>query len=330
MLDVLVIAALGFGEGPAATERIELDWSAPSGCPGHDEVTDAAERLLLASDGKVQAVASVVERADGRFELTVEASTPTTVTRHVHVAETCERLGEVAALFVAVAADPAAVVDRIAIPVTDEPPKSPERIASPPTVIAERTIESAKPTKRDGGWIRVHAIVGAAQLPGLDAGLGMAGGWSRGRVALVASIAHLFGRERAVPGLDPAHGVLSAWNGTLHGCIELGRRRWRGGGCAGPELGAVAARSREVDRPGKSVGLWVAASAGPIVRWRPTGRVQIHAGVEGVVALRRPTFALRDDVRATVGAGQGGVRAVLGIAIGLGAERRDQNGRQWR
>ena len=104
-------------------------------------------------------------------------------------------------------------------------------------------------------------------------------------------------------------------------CGELGRAALRIGACVGPEIGLVTGRARNVRESDPGVSPWVAATLGPVLRWVPNARVQLQLGVDGVVALARGRFAIRDPDSAPVATGRGGVRATFGIAIGLGHRR---------
>ncbi len=314
----VAIAAPSSIEAAAPERRVVLEWVAPPGCPSQDEVTARAEELLLASDGSVAARAEIVAATPSGFELAVVVAGNGTDATYRHVAEDCVALGEIAALFVAVAADPLAAIAEARV---EPPPQPPAAVLPAREQNNEVDDAPVREATRLGGWIRIHGLVGFAQLPQLDAGVGFAGAIAYDRVRVELSYSHLFARERGVPGLAPASASVSADDFALRGCVELGRRRVRFGGCLGPELGAVTGLAHNVDVPGRHTALWVAATAGPVLRWIATERLQLHLGIDGVLALRRPGFALQDDTSARITTQRGGVRAVLGLAMGFGRER---------
>lgn len=322
MIGWLLASVLAVGEPSIAdASRVELEWTAPESCPQQREVASRTEQLLLSSDAAVRARASIAASPDGSLVLEVTVVAHDGEASYRHVGTECDELADVAALFVAVAADPSSAIEAAAIGHSPPPARAPM-----PARVVSTPAPRESPPPHLGGWVRVHGVVGYAQLPQLDAGFGFAAALAIDRVRIELSYAHLFGRERDIPGLAPASGVLVADDFALRGCVELGRKRVRLGGCIGPELGAVTGRARHVREPGHHTSLWVAATAGPVLRWIMAERVQLHAGVDGVLGLHRPNFAVQDDPSATIGTQRGGVRAMLGIAIGFGNQRVvDQN-----
>ena len=321
----MIAVALALLLAPAP--RIDLQWSAPPRCPQRDEVAARAEQLLLTSDAQLVARGRIVGTSQGDFVLELAIVRATETITHRHRAEDCTTLAGVAALLVAVSADPVVVSEPIAElePIVDVPAPPAETPAHatratkpPPPVVTSPPSPSQRRRRALGGWIRVAGIVGFAQLPTIDAGLGLTGALVIDRFRVELGVAHLFARTRELPGLAPARAVLSAWNASLRGCGELGPRRIRIGACIGPEIGAVVATAEGVDVPRPNAGPWVALLVGPALRWRPIDRVQIHLAVDSVIALARPGFALAGDAEPRVLAGAGGVRTTLGVAIGLG------------
>jgi hypothetical protein len=166
-------------------------------------------------------------------------------------------------------------------------------------------------------------LFGIGELPRFDAGVGVAFGIGAGRGRFELHAAHLFARTAALPGLDGPSAAIASWNLSPRGCAVLGPRSVRAALCAGPELGIVTADGRDLVFTDRALALWVAAVAAPGLEWAIRPWLRLHAGVELVLALRRPQFAARErpDDRVTLGAG--GLRAVLGFAghFGPGAAR---------
>ncbi len=320
-----MLAALALAASLAPADRAHIDWIAPPSCPSAADVDALAERLLLVADGAVEARAEVRADAEGfALELAIGDRTQRFDARE------CEALARVTALLVAVAADPLAVAvattgPLVRAPAVSEPvaPTSSRariEIARPPaTAATPRPIERTRRIPV-AGWLGVHGIVGVAELPGLDAGIGLAGAVERGAFAAELRASWLFERRAGIPERPGAEAGLSAANASARACGILGRPSLRAVLCAGPELGAVIGRAYGVTDSQRAVDLWIAASAAPSLHVWPHPRVGVQLGVDLVLALRRPEFALSDDSSLRVSTGRGGLRAWGGIAVRFGGK----------
>lgn len=328
LLPAVTLAAwLAPADDEVAKDRATIEWIAPDVCPTDADVDALAERLLLAADGTIAARAEIVAHA-GRFALalTIDGEART------FEADECAALAQLTALLVALAADPLAVAQQ-AVPLAVAPP--PVRVPSPEppaaTLVTSPPIErreddriapaDPRTTTRASagqGWIGVHAIAGLAQLPGLDAGLGIAAAYGRRRFAIELRASWLSPRSVAIPGFDRATATMTAVDVSPRACGVLGRRALRAALCGGPELGAVIARAHDVREPDTTTSLWLALVAAPGVHWYVHRRVALQLGADLVLALVPPRFALRDDAARTVGTGRGGLRAWAGLAVRFG------------
>ena len=336
MIGAAPMIATWIGAAPAPTGgRVELHWTAPPTCPDAAAVIAAAEALMLEHDAALRADAVVVA-SDGGYAMTLTIQHDDGARRLEQHAPSCDTLADLAALLLAVAADPVAVT-RARSPelVIVEPPTAPSHdtgSVTTPTAVASRDgPPRTAPRKRPSGWLRVAGIVGIAELPRIDAGIGLTGAIDFDAWRIEIGVAHLFAQRRSLPGYARARAELAGWNLQLRGCGELGRGAVRIGGCIGPEVGLVTGVARDVSEKDPHASAWVAATVGPVLRWLASDRVQLHVGVDGVVALTRAHFALRDDRSRSVATGAGGVRATVGIAVALGktrpiVRRRDPSG----
>ena len=297
-----------------------VEWRAPAQCPDGAEIERRA-RALGPEVAPLRVDGDVTQADDGTFvlELAIGDAPP-----RRYVARDCDALGDVAALLLAVAIDPIAIVDStpltIAAPVPDVPPAP--RIAAPTPIEASPQVSvtqaparaSARERPAIEGFVRVHGLFGIGELPRFDAGLGLAFGIGAGRGRFELHGAHLFARTAALPGTPRGSVAIASWNLSPRGCAVLGRRSVRAALCAGPELGLVTARGRDLAVRDRTLVLWVAAIAAPGLEWAILPWLRLHAGVELVAALRRPQFAARErpDDRVTLGAG--GLRATVGVA----------------
>ncbi len=330
-------------EPSAATSspRIELHWRAPSECPDEASVRARTEALLMEPQAHAVADAEVVRTGDG-FALTLALVGHAEATQQHH-ARDCDALADVAALVVAVAADPtlavrSAAADEAAAapepapaptptPPDPPPPSASESIVDPLAVVAIATDDDVGPRPPPGpavgGLLGLHGVVGRAELPGVDVGVGIVAAiaWRRLRAELGGR--YLAVRRRPITGVAGVHASVASWNTTVAGCADFVAARVRIGPCLGLELGVVSAIADDAPVPLRSRALWLAGFGRLALRWPADERVQIDAGLEGVVALRRPSFALRERPAAAVVTGPGGVRATLGFVVALGHLRRN-------
>lgn len=310
-------------EVSADTTRVRLQWQAPAACPGGDSVARLAEALLLGSDTQIRASATVTATPPRGFvaEVRVEGAD----SRRWH-GRSCEALAELTALVVAVAADPLAVAAAIepiprAKPVpgpTKRMAPRPTRGASPHSVPATPAITSPAPWR---GFVMVQGVAGVAALPKLDAGLGLVGGFGQRRWQIEVQTAHLFARTASLPRFSEVEARVSLWVTSVLACGVLDQGRVGVGLCAGPELGLARAAARGVTTSTPASSLWVAGAGAANIDVALTHRISIRVGVQGLVALRRPTFAIRDDPTAALALGAGGMRATLGVIARFGPLR---------
>ena len=235
----------------AQPQRIELQWSAPPECPGTDAVTAAAERLLLDHDAELHARGLIEAQPGGGYALTLVIEHPEGARVHHQQERECTTLAELAALLVAVAADPITVVEAHpvargaeAAPIVPEPVDT----SALDTAVPELGAPTPAPTRarvrrRPTGWIRVAGIVGVAELPTVDAGLGITGAIELARWRVELGLSHLFAQQRQIPGLARiarmkglscrsggcavvVRSIFGVWVGVGGGRLPHGGRRW--------------------------------------------------------------------------------------------------------
>ncbi len=298
-----------------------LDWTAPAECPVQQDVVARANRLAVVPETALRGRAVVTRSADG-FAVDLEVAGRT----QRHGAASCEALADLTALIVAVAADPVAVATRTAIPPAPSPRDPTPTMTGAPSPEPPEQAPSPSPTPRTARrrWVPtlgVRGLVGYAQLPGIDSGAGISVALERPRVAVQVRADWIFARRTPIAGLAPAEAELAAGNVSLRGCGGMTRRILALSGCGGVELGAVWAHPVHVSESQDVGALWAAAIGAFSLRAWVDPRVALEVGSELVLALRRPSFALRDDPGATTDTRRGGIRGWAGIVVRLGPLR---------
>jgi hypothetical protein len=209
----------------ANVPRLRFSWEAPEGCPSRVAVLARAERLLghpLESSLKAPLVIDATAAAVGAetWELRLASGDPRAPARLV-TAASCAELGEVAALFTALAiepslhvestarfADPTALPEEhtgadVAAPAAAEPPAAAAAPpAAPPTRRQEPTSSSPRPVApRAPLPVRPLAAAFVAlalgRLPGVAAGIGIEGGVAIDRLSLRGQLADFPERHAA-------------------------------------------------------------------------------------------------------------------------------------
>lgn len=294
-------------------EPIELQWSAPPGCPDADDVRARVE-ALLATDRheRVRARAEVIARAAGGWSLELAIEAEHGAHTHTWHAERCDVLADATALTIAVAAAPTEIAERLvpeprAIATTPSPGRAVSAPRAPPRDDIQRTT-------RVQLYARVQACVGSLVLPQLDVGgaIGLGLAHRRLRVELVGGA---FGPRVAELRDTGARVRMLAGTIDARGCWMAGDRVALGL-CGMFEVAIVRGSGERTATPSVEHDAWLALGVGPLVQIPLAPRWQLHLGADAMFAVRRPRFAVReapDDVAHT---GATGVRGFVGIAIG--------------
>jgi len=310
--------------------RAHIEWQAPPECPDAATVDASAETLLHQGDGEVVARAVVHRTAAGEYLLEVTTNDGLSLVDPGVHADDCRTLAELTALAVALHAAPSATApvdpdlrpaevktepEAESDPTPSETEPAPTATPLPPSLPQSEV--SPGPVEAEPTWngsLGVRGFVGRAQVPVLDAGIGiaLAVGGSRWRTTL--QLTRVFTRSMPIPGTSTARASLASWNTALGVCSVFGRIRLKGLLCAGIELGAVVARAQGVRSSQTATDLWVAALVTPAVEWRPAPSIGVQLALELVAAVRRPSFRVRDEGTGVALTNAGGARAILGLA----------------
>ncbi len=315
-----------------------VTWDAPAPCPTAEQGRAMIEANLGASldeietDAAFVVVLSQTDRGWGaRIDLDASSS------RTLPEVDTCEQAGAAAALVVAIALDPAASgppadpraeAEDPHVPAPEpepEPAPAPEPAPEPvpePEPEPERDLIPAESLAEEPLALGGHlGIAGGLRYGSLDRALGIVqlrGGLllPRARVSLEAVVA-----PRRVVAVDTAEIRFTQWGLAAGGCwrIPLGAMATLEP-CAAAELGQTWSSTRGLDDARPRAQTWFALRGGPHLTWRFLPRTGLWAGVEAIVPLTRPTYAIG-------GAGTVarilpvGVHAFAGVEIRFGTAR---------
>lgn len=307
--------------GPAAgdavvVDGVELRWSAPQGCPGASEVRARLTALLgprEAGSAMVRMDATIT-RSGGTLTLQLATETASGTSSHTLSSPDCSALADGAALVAAVAADPLAVDRSLAA----EQPELPE--LPPDEVLVTPSPPPADPPRPRGRLrlarfaLRADGLLEHNMLPRLGFGpvvtVGLIGPlW---RVELGAVV--LPARAHFTDGTHTAGAAIGRWGLRARGCGVPVVRIVEFPLCGGFEGGQMTARPLGDASDGgddrRGFGLF---SLGGGVGISPRPFLALLAGVDGIVALNRPTF---DAAGARLHQpGRFGVRATIGLEL---------------
>lgn len=292
-----------------ATPEVALEWPEIAGCPSRDEVVAAALRMIAGDAPRSVRAAATLRQGEAGWtlELTVEGEAG--AQRRVLSSASCAGLGEAAAVILAVAARPQAVVPVAPAPVAPMVAPDPLDEGPPPAVAAAERPTRARPQ----AGVFVQAGAGLGPTPRMVAGFvaGAAVVWPRVRVEARAT--YWTRAALRLPELPEVGADLRLATGGLRGCPVLVRRSLGLQVCAGVELGAtiVAAVNLAEDLGRRS--LWAAGLIAPGVRWRPRRWVGLGLEVEAVVPMRRRQYVVADVSEPLATTPALGVRVLAGV-----------------
>ncbi len=195
--------------------------------------------------------------------------------------------------------------------------------APPPASTTEASTSEAPKPPRIAGHLRLEGGLEVGLLPGVGGLVGVVGGVALRRLRLEVGLMGSPVRSKSLPDgkisgrLDRLAGVLRVcpgWTGP--------RARVTIAGCLGGEAGAIRAVAVGVADPSPRWAPWAALSLGPALRVRLAGPVGVRLGVEGVLALARPTFTLGAGGEQLFQVTPAGLRITLAIDLQFVARKR--------
>lgn len=259
----------------------QLTWHAPPACPDRVSVQAALARTLPANVdlAALTAVAEVTAVADGyRLELTIE--TPSAHSARELVAERCDTLVEVVAL-------------ELSMTSASMPP------------IAKRTL----------AWgVRALGGVGTGPAPEPSPRVALLGTLQRRRLRVELGLAYDTPRTRHYDAQPAVGARISALSGQLRACDALPLAQVELSLCGGGEAGALRGEGLGVDSATTATRAWTALLAGAGLRYPRRSWIAVFAGLDGVLALSRPRFGIR-NLSVLYRPARVSVRGALGVEL---------------
>jgi hypothetical protein len=314
------------GAGALADEEpypIEVEWTAPAGCPTREEIVAEVDRLL---GGRPHAGKRMAVRAEARVEepgwvLEMVIRDDSGSGERRVAGATCGEVGNAAALIIALAFDPKAVEATMAAgdagapqPLPEPPPPLPQPLPPPPPrpppppsplppPPPPSFVPWTPPPEREPLWLSLGAVAGVdlGSLPAPAFALGASLGLRWHPIAAQARFRYLFSADETEATRPGTGGSFELWSVTPRFCLTP----WRSGGagkrhlgdlaldgCVEVDLGQMRGEGFGVRNPGEGSALWIAPAAAvdlelTLLSWLGA-RVDLSLGVP----VLRPRFVL--------------------------------------
>lgn len=287
----LAIAVLALcGAARAAEARAPSAWRVPDECGGSARLTARvavhAGRPLTDTDA-ISVDVAIVARAEGGYLGTVDVISVRGAARREVAGADCAAVVDAVALVLAVAMQEA---PRQRVDLEEPRPPSPP---PPPRFLVGAGLgveQGALPSSSPGASMRIAVVQGPWRVE--------AGG-------------EVYQAAYAATPTDPMKGLDV---GLVGGWARLCRRMGPLRGCAGGAVGRIEGRPVDLDQPSTESRRWSGLTAGVGWSYRFGGRFGLALDVDGVVALDRPEFILRDGTLLHQPAA-GGIRAGCGLEV---------------
>lgn len=287
MLGVVFLAVLAAAPQPPQPERLHVEWVAPDGCPGREELRASLEADVPANHTFHASVRIDEPASEGEAWQAVVVTTVDGAERQrvVHGAD-CARASAAAVLVITLAATdlPTSKTPRAQLPESAEPPATPPATPAVPTAGG---VDAAEPfTFR----LRVQPVVGANlglfPLPGFS--LGAAASLSVGRVRALLAVAGWLRSQ------SPAHRVsVGLTSFRSQGCwLYRPVEAWHVGPCGGAEAGVLEAQGVNITAPARNSVFWVALLGGATGGYSLTRSISVWASANLGLNLVRPRFSV--------------------------------------
>ncbi len=299
---------------PATGDTDAVRWDVPPACPSQASLQGEVRRLLggAAPDWSVVRVDGRIQQSADGFGLTLVVETADGSTQRRLSAPSCEPLVDSAALYVAMAVDPAAMVGGAPEP---EPEPEPEPAPEPEPEPGPTAQETGSDRPRRAFDLRASGGVVVAAYPQPGGAAGLAGSLSLGNLRLELGGTFSGWSPISVGDGDVAASLRSV-GAEARACPSFRRASVEFFGCGGVGVEVVRARGVSVDRTQAAVRLGVNAQAAVGLAWWPTERFGLWLEPAMLVGLYRPRFVVQ-GVQGAVTQGPVAARVTLGLQVRL-------------
>lgn len=306
----LAFATFALATPALADDPISFTWQTPPGCPAAAAVVRESNRLLggrTKGERKVAGEAVVDETADGfRVRLTTRIDGEQGA-RQLD-GPTCTSIANAVALILALSYDPDGIVAEPAGPSeigpdgagtattapVDAKKQPPASNRKEPTEDREPKDGNAEEPEDEEPWLGgavaalVSGDIGALPVPtvGFGGAAGLQVGWMR------IELAGRYWLPQSETLASGAGGNFELATGELRGCPGYTWKPVTVGGCAGVELGRIAAEGFGVDRSEEASAFWAAARLGGLVSVEVVGPLALRLDLGVAIPFDRPRWVL--------------------------------------
>lgn len=302
-----------------ADPAIELRWEAPPDCPDRSKIDADLARFLAhgsrADDGPV-VIDAKVRRTGDKLELALSVHSSAGAIDKTMRADDCKVLASAVALVVAVLLDPAAVVETVERERVAPPP--PPVVVAPPAP-APAPVEPAPPPPKERRKLSIQGVArpfvagSYGPLPHFGVAVGGLLGVRIGPGRIEVHAIWEAPQTAHASGVD-AGARLDLWAVGPRGCYAPRWRTLEVPVCAGAEIGSMRGDGIGLSVSRRARATWAAVTGGAALLWVPLRWIAVGGGVDGVVALTRPSFVI-DDVGTVHRPRPAGVRIHAGIEV---------------
>lgn len=289
----LGLCGLFFPPPAHGQSALDLDWTAPAGCPDRAEVLAHVHRLVPAPPSASLAVRASVREVDEGFRVELEMQGSASGARTLR-ASTCASVARATALVIALALDPSASLEP-----EDEPPPPPPFVPPPrpePPPKPAQPPRSPAPTgsEPDGLHPFVVATVGAerALLPDVAPNVALGFGVTYGPLRADLGLRITPARSTSLTTVPGAGVSIGAVDLALRACARLVDRSVALHGCAAARGVRFSGEAFGVTESYREQAYTLAIEPGFVARFPARGRFALELDIALVVPLTRPDFVV--------------------------------------
>jgi hypothetical protein len=295
---------------PAQADRtgFDLAWAAPATCPSEAHVRSEVERQLGRQlegfSNAVTARATVSNDPADRWRADLTVTLRGQTHSRTIDGDSCSVVADAVALVLAFMIDPEHAASPAMVDVAPPVPAEGQPLAASNEAPASSSLRPAPdtgptpstpvPRARPRPWaLRLVSGADSAALPAVSGFVALSLRRAFSSISIEGSVAYFFPRSRDVGGtFETRGGKFDLATVGARGCYALVTRGIELSPCLGGEFGTVRGWAFGVDEPSQGKGLWLAATAGGLARWRVAP--WFGAVAEGGVALPvfRPEYVI--------------------------------------